>query len=94
MYTQKKELQQNLPTPAQWKRRGEGQTDPQTTAGGKDPPKKVSARTQNQRHTQSQHKPQPKIINIRRSRKLYRRISQVFYHRSSHHNPGGQNRAT
>ena len=44
--------------------------------GGKDPPKKDPKRTKNQRHTQSQHKPQPKISKIikiskvRRSRRL------------------------
>ena len=40
-------------------------------AGGKDPPKKVSTRTKNQRHTQNQHKPQPKISKFERSRRLY-----------------------
>ena len=40
-------------------------------AGGKDPPKKVSTRTKNQRHTQSQLKPQPKISKIVRSRRMY-----------------------
>ena len=40
-------------------------------AGGKDPPKKDPKRTKNQRHTQSQHKPQSKISKIRRSRRLY-----------------------
>ena len=40
-------------------------------AGGKDPPKKVSTRTKNQRHTQSQHKPQLKISKIGRLRRLY-----------------------
>ena len=39
-------------------------------AGGKDPPKKVSTRTKNQRHTQSQHKSQPMISKIGRSRRL------------------------
>ena len=46
--------------------------------GGKDSPNKVSTRTKNQRHTQSQHKPQPKISKIGRSRRLYHRISQVL----------------
>ena len=41
------------------------------TAGGKDPPKKDQTGTKNQRHTQSQHKPQPKISKIGRSRRLY-----------------------
>ena len=71
MYTQKNQLQHNLPTTAQLKTRGGGQTDPQITAGRKNPPKKVSTRTKNQRHTQSQHKPQPKISKLERSRRLY-----------------------
>ena len=58
-------------------------------AGGKDPPKKDPTKTKNQRHTQSQHKQQPKIHMIRRSRRLYHCISQVFYHRSLHQKPRG-----
>ena len=40
-------------------------------AGGKDPSKKAPATTKKQRHTQSQHKPQPKINKPGRSRRLY-----------------------
>ena len=58
-------------------------------AGGKDPPQKDPTTTKNQRHTQSQHKPHPKISKIGRSRRLYHWISQVFYHRSLHHKPRG-----
>ena len=57
--------------------------------GGKDPPKKDPTITKNQRHTQSQHKPQPQISKIRRSRRLHHGISQIFYHRSLHHKSRG-----
>ena len=40
-------------------------------AGGKDPPKKDPTKTKNQRHTQSQHNPQPNISKLGRSRRLY-----------------------
>ena len=39
--------------------------------GKKGPPKKDSTRTKNQRHTQSQHKPQTKINKLGRPRRLY-----------------------
>ena len=37
-------------------------------AGGKGPPEKDPTTTKNQRHIQSQHKPQPKISKLGRSR--------------------------
>ena len=40
-------------------------------AGGKDPPKKDPTTTKNQKHTQSQHKPHPKISKLGRSKRLY-----------------------
>ena len=58
-------------------------------AGEKDPPKIDPTTTKNQRHTESQHKLQLKISKIGRSRRRYHWISQVFYHRSSHHEPRG-----
>ena len=68
--TQKNQLQHNLPTPAQQKTRGGGQTDPQITSWWERTTKKDPTRTKNQRHKQSQQKPQPKISKIRRSRRL------------------------
>ena len=38
---------------------------------GKDPPKKDPTTTKNQRHTQSQHKPQPKTSKLGISRRLH-----------------------
>ena len=58
-------------------------------AGGKDPPKKDPTTIKPQTHTESQHKRQPKTSKLRRSRRLYHWISQVFYHRSLHHKPRG-----
>ena len=56
-------------------------------AVGKDPPKKDPTSIKTQRHTQSQYKRQPKTSKFRGSRRLHYWISQVFYHRSSHHKP-------
>ena len=56
-------------------------------AGGKDQPKKDPTTTKNQRYTQSQHKSQPKISKLGRSRRLTHGFSQVFYHKSSYHKP-------
>ena len=58
--------------------------------GGKDPPKKDPTTTKDQRHTQSQHKPQPKTSKLGRTRRLYHWISQVFYHKSLHHKSRGK----
>ena len=66
--TWKNHLQQNLPTPAQQKTRGGGQTDPQINSWWNDPPKKDATRTKKQGHTQRQHKAQPKISKLERSR--------------------------
>ena len=85
--TQKNQLQHNLTTPAQQNTRDSGLSDPQLTDGGKDQPKKGPTTIKIQRHTQSQHKRQPKISKLGRSRRLYHWISQVFYHRSLHHKP-------
>ena len=71
LYTMKNQLQHNLPTPAQQKTRGGGQTDPQTTSWWERPTKERPKKNEKPRHTQSQHKPQPKISKNRRSRRLY-----------------------
>ena len=44
-----------------------GQTDPQITSWWERPTKERPNKNPNQRHTQSQQKPQPKISKIRRS---------------------------
>ena len=56
-------------------------------AGEKHPPKKDPQTIKNQIHPENQHKWHPKSTKIRRSRRLYHWISQVFYHRSLHHKP-------
>ena len=71
LFTWKTQLQHNLSTPAQQKTRGGGQTDPQITSWWERPTKERSNKKKNQRHTQSQHKTQPKISKTGRSRRLY-----------------------
>ena len=93
MYTQKNDLQHNLPTPAQQKTRGGGQTDTQLTAAGKDPPKKDPTTTKNQ----DMHR-----ANVNHSIRSLSSGDQGDYTTESHRsttevytiNPGDQNRAT
>ena len=56
-------------------------------------PTKDPTRTKNQRHTQSQQKPQPKISKIRRSRRLYTKSHRYSTTEVYTKNSGGQNRA-
>ena len=87
LHTQKNQLEHNLPTPVQQKTRGGGQTDPHIPSCWEGPTKKRPNNIKTQIHTESQHKWKPKTSEHRRSRTLHHWMSQIFYHRSSHHKP-------
>ena len=77
--------QRAAPTPAQQNTRCGGWNDPQLTSHREEPTKERPQNNQTQIHKESQHKWQPKTSELGRLRRLHHWISQIFYHRSSHH---------
>ena len=71
MYIQKNELQHKLPTPAQQKTRGGGETDPWITSWWERPTKERPNNNQKPKTYTEKPKLQPKISKIGRSRRLY-----------------------
>ena len=94
MYTWKNQLQHNLPTPAQQKTRGGGQTDPQITSWWERPTIERPNKNQKPKTYTEPTETKPKISKIGRSRRLYTKSHRYSTKEDYAKNSGGQNRAT